>query len=426
MSATILCVDDEAALREDIVTELRAEGYEVHEAANGREALDVFPGLAPDLVLCDVQMPGLSGHDVLIRLRGMDGPGRSVPFVFLTAHGQRHDQLLGRRLGADDYLLKPIDFDLMLATVASRLRNAQSIRDESEAHIKALEDRLRRRSATVSAPVGGADGAADGPAASADAAMLAFVASELPLALARGDLRLLLQPKIRLSDGDVVGAEALLRWTHPDHGAIPPAAFVPAAERAGLAPALGAWVTEQAVRTVARLQSRGLFLRVSFNVSVRDLDPGLADHLRHLLRQTGVPPWLLEVEITETSAVSDLAVAVQAAKAVRALGVAIAVDDFGTGFASLSYLRHFPLDTLKIDQSFVSRLSDGSVDQCIVQSVMALAGSMGLGVIAEGVETADQAALLTAMGCTTVQGFLYSPALPIEAFEEFVLRRLCA
>lgn len=404
MSAVILCVEDEHALRSDIRAELEASGYVVHEAADGVEALERFAAVRPDLVVCDIHMPRLGGHEVLEQVRARGDAGSAVPFVFLTAHADRDNQLRGRRAGADDYLLKPIDYDLLLAAIESRLaRSEQVVLRDLERQIEALK-------AATSAPLPGVD-----------PLLAAFVAEALPKALESGALDLHLQPKVALSTGRVVGAEALARWTDPERGPIPPGVFVPIAEHLGLMGAMSEQVMRMAVSHAAALHARGLDLPVSFNLSGKDLRPDLPGRLSALIEAASLPPHMIQAEITESAAIADPAAALEAVRELQALGIATAIDDFGTGYASLAYVRDFKAQVLKIDQTFVRPLRAGTTEHCIVDNVLSLCRALGIHVVAEGVETPEQAALLLDLGCDCVQGWLFSAALPLDAFVAFAL-----
>ncbi|HVE73247.1 MAG TPA: EAL domain-containing protein [Thermoanaerobaculia bacterium] len=242
------------------------------------------------------------------------------------------------------------------------------------------------------------------------------VESGLHLALEAGEFALLYQPQIDVETMDVVGMEALLRWRHPERGVILPEEFIHVAEERGLILPIGDWVLRQACLDVRRFHERGMpNFRVAVNLSARQFrDPSLASSVESALRDSGIPARTLELEITESMAMENVKLAMTTLEQFRRTGVAIAMDDFGTGHSSLSYLKRFPIDALKIDRSFVADLPDQFEDAAIVSSVIQLANGLGLRVVAEGVETSEQLDFLREAGCREVQGFYFSYPAPIE------------
>jgi diguanylate cyclase (GGDEF)-like protein len=240
--------------------------------------------------------------------------------------------------------------------------------------------------------------------------------------LAASELVLHYQPKVDLRTGRITGAEALVRWNHPEKGLLYPGSFVPLAEQTGLVGALGEFVIAAACEQLAEWRSDGLpDLTVAVNVSASELGQGLVDYVTRALRLACIPGRSLELELTESAALDSLELTVQVIEALRALGVTCSIDDFGTGYCGLSYLNRLPIDALKIDRSFITELSGGS--DTIVTAVIALGHSLGLKVIAEGVETADQLAYLASRGCDEMQGFLFSRPVPADEFAALVLAR---
>ncbi|HEX9188027.1 MAG TPA: EAL domain-containing protein [Vicinamibacteria bacterium] len=248
----------------------------------------------------------------------------------------------------------------------------------------------------------------------------------LPTALARGELRLHYQPLVEGSSPRVRAAEALLRWQSPELGEVPPSEFVPLAEEAGLMVAIGGWVLRAACRQVDSWRSQGLpACRVAVNVSLCQLvRQDLARAVRESLEETGVDASLLELELSERGVMrSDPEILAQL-NAIRALGVHLAIDDFGTGNSAVAYLKQFPIDVLKIDQSFVRGVTTSSEDAAITSATIAMARQLGLRVVAEGVEEPEQVAFLSRHGCTEYQGFLFSPAVPPAGLAEMLRRGL--
>src|SRR6185503_2501850 len=222
---------------------------------------------------------------------------------------------------------------------------------------------------------------------------------------------------VRVADRRIAGFEALARWQHPERGLVAPSEFIHLAEETGLVVPLGRSVLEEACRQAAAWQlSSGDDLTVSVNLSVKQFSqPDLVEQVDAALRQAGLPARLLKLEVTESMVMENTDAAIALLRRLKALGVHIAIDDFGTGYSSLSYLLRLPADTLKIDRSFVSGTGDAGRNVSIVRTVVGLAYSLGLDVVAEGVETEEQRALLADLGCPLAQGFLFSPAVDRDA-----------
>ena len=238
-------------------------------------------------------------------------------------------------------------------------------------------------------------------------------------ALVSNRFRLHYQPQVRLADGRIVGAEALLRWRDPEHGDMSPVHFIPVAEDTGFIVALGDWVLTQAVRQAALWQQRGHAVPVSINVSALQFrQSSFADRVGSVLAVSGLPAHLLELELTESILVHDADEALQRLHALATLGVRLSIDDFGTGYSSLAYLKRFPIGKLKIDRSFVSGLPADDSDAGIVGALLEMARARGMKVIAEGVETEAQRQFLLDAGCDEFQGWLFAPALDSLSFEE--------
>jgi EAL domain-containing protein (putative c-di-GMP-specific phosphodiesterase class I) len=232
--------------------------------------------------------------------------------------------------------------------------------------------------------------------------------------------------------GTISGVEALLRWTNAELGAVSPVEFIPVAEETGLILAIGKWVLRAACQQAQAWRTEGLPLqRMAVNVSGRQF--ALAEYpqeVAEILRETGLDPAVLELEITESVVMSNEAWAEKAIKELKALGISLAIDDFGTGYSSLSYLHRFPIDILKIDRSFVSRLTNSDNGPELARAVITLGETLGLETVAEGIELEPQVGALLALGCVAGQGFLFAPAGSLEQLSRssFVARRnaLCS
>lgn len=236
-------------------------------------------------------------------------------------------------------------------------------------------------------------------------------------ALDRGGLRIVYQPIFAANDLSIVAAEALLRWTDPELGKIAPAEFIAVAEHSGLIIPLGDAVLRTASEQLAQWKHEGHRLRMSVNLSAHQIDEeALRQLVSRALWDTGLDPSDLELEITESALMRDEQVAERTFSALKRIGVGVSLDDFGTGYLSLNYLKRFPVDTVKIDRSFIRDLVIDPDDAAIVSAILAIARQLGLNVVAEGVETEEQRVFLTERMCPQLQGFLLSPPLPAEDF----------
>ncbi len=244
--------------------------------------------------------------------------------------------------------------------------------------------------------------------------------AELRNAIETGQFVLMLQPKGSLAGRHVVGAEALIRWPHPERGMLAPDKFLPLAQECGLMPAIDRWVLGHALKQVQELKRLGLAVPVSINLSVESLsDAGLVDSVLCALRDTGIEAELLEIEIPEGALMRDVATSASVLAGLDELGVGISIDDFGTGYSSFAYLARFPVHTLKVDRSFVADMTTNAASRTIVKGLIRLAHSLSMRVVAEGAETDEQMAMLQRMRCDEVQGYGYGRPMSFEKFCEF-------
>ena len=250
---------------------------------------------------------------------------------------------------------------------------------------------------------------------------------DLRTALERHEFLLHYQPQVDLRSGRIVGMEVLLRWQHPELGMVPPLRFIGLAEETGLIVPIGAWALRTACEQVKTWQTQGLgYLRVSVNLSARQFNQrDLTQSIADILRDTGLDPHYLEIELTESMVMTDVDHTVGILRDLKALGVQVSIDDFGTGYSSLSYLKRFPIDVLKIDQSFVRDITLDPDDAAIVTSIISLAHNLRLNVIAEGVETEAQLQYLQRHGCDEIQGYYFSRPVPASAFAQLIRDGKC-
>jgi EAL domain-containing protein (putative c-di-GMP-specific phosphodiesterase class I) len=249
--------------------------------------------------------------------------------------------------------------------------------------------------------------------------------SNLRGALERSEFVVQYQPQVTIPDFHLVGMEALVRWQHPSLGLLYPSEFVPLAEESGLIIALGEWVMRNACLQNKAWQDAGLApMRLSVNFSARQFQqPAFINAVAEILRETNLDPRWLELEITESSIMKEPDQAIEKLHELKLMGIRVAVDDFGTGYSSLNYLKRFPIDTLKIDKTFVADVCKDPHDTAIVRAIITLGHALDLTVIAEGVETQEQLKYLSSLGCDVVQGFLFSKSLPAPVFEELLVEQ---
>lgn len=401
--ATLLIVDDEPQVRKLLETLLQHEGYQTLSAGSGEEALQLVARQPPDLILLDIMMPGMDGYEVATQLKG-DETTAGIPIIMLSALSEPSARVSGLESGAEEFISKPIErVELWL-----RVRNLLRLKVRGDLVNKSRELSLRQTGMTVH------------DLARQD------LEHALRLAVERHEFTVHYQPKVEVASGRLCALEALLRWERPDYGAVSPAVFVPILESLGLIVPVGRWVIEQVCQQIAEWQ-RGAIgsVEVSVNVSGHQLIEGdLIADIARILAQTGVEPHWLEVELTEGSLMENTQHTIASLQRLHAMGVKISIDDFGTGYSSLAYLRRFPIDTLKIDIAFIREVTSNPQDAAITRTIIELAHSLNLRVVAEGVETQAQLAFLKEAGCDQIQGYLFSRPLPVETLERLLLERL--
>ncbi len=333
-----------------------------------------------------VLVTDISGDNALSAIADKIQQSLAQPFVLAG-----RDYWIGASIGIAVFPRDGEDPDLLLRHADLALYQAKSGgRGTSRFYSDALNDSVRRRHALEHA---------------------------LRRALERGGLRIVYQPIFAASDLTIVGAEALLRWTDPELGTIPPVEFISVAEQSGLIVPLGDAVLRTASEQLAQWKHEGHRLRMSVNLSAHQIDEeALRQLVSGALWDTGLQPCELELEITESALMRDEQVAERTFRALKRIGVGVSLDDFGTGYSSLNYLKRFPVDTVKIDRGFIRDVCVDPDDAAIVSAILAIARQLDLNVVAEGVETEEQRIFLTERSCPQLQGFLLSPPLTPDEF----------
>jgi EAL domain-containing protein (putative c-di-GMP-specific phosphodiesterase class I)/DNA-binding NarL/FixJ family response regulator len=405
----ILVIEDDELIRETLLQLLESQSYRVIVAQNGRVGVQMALSEIPDLILCDVQMPEQDGYEVLRTLR-QNSLAATIPFIFLTAQGGKADFRRGMELGADDYLTKPFTKAELLGAISSRVSKRQTITQPLTVALLQAEARLN-------------DLVNDSTTVAAVSPEKLALEALLRRALAQGEFQVYYQPQVDIATGQIIGAEALVRWQNPDRGIISPADFIPLAEETGLIIPIGEWVLLSACAQTASWLAAGFSpFRVSVNLSARQLsDPELKARIVQILETTGLEPANLELEMTESALVENATVAGTTLNELKALGIRIAVDDFGTGYATLGYLKQFAFDSLKIDQIFVRNANEDAQNAAITTAVILLGHSLNMTVVAEGVETEAELAFLRDQQCDIMQGYLFSRPQPASLFESLLV-----
>jgi len=369
----------------------------------------------------DVRMPpGLDGIKTAARISEIDP---SIQLVVCTAYSDYSWNEMRAKLGHTDRLLvlkKPFDTIEVLQLADTLTQKWQRAHDGNR-HLVALQQMIRERSNRLNG------GHHDFRIADDELEMAAQVANtsvrqslvleeDLRHALEAGELSVQYQPLIKIATQKIVGLEALARWRHPTKGSISPATFIPIAEDSGLILALGEFVLTTVCEQVARWELGGVpVVPVAVNISAVQLRrQNIVDLVRRVLQQTHMRPHLLVLELTESALIEKVHEHVGPLQALRGDGIGIEIDDFGTGYSSLSYLKELPIDAIKIDRSFIGQIDVNAVDAAIVSAIVAMAHSLQLRVVAEGVETAAQLQVLAHHGCDIAQGFLFARPLAAD------------
>ena len=399
----ILIVDDEPANIDMLARRLSVRRFSVSTAVSGEAALKAIKLAPPDLVLLDHMMPGMTGLEVLYAIRKVHGAA-TLPVIMLTASNSRETMLAAIGGGANDYVTKPVDFELLLARMAVQLH----VRDEFRRAV-AEQARLRRRLETRARLEELGYG---------DPERRIYIMNELHRGVREGEVRLFYQPQYRLRPGAIEAAEALMRWSSPVLGDMPAQQFIQLAEETGDIAELTEWVVKRAIADHAQFAKAGHKVRVAVNLSATlAADTGFADQL---LAELSSHPGAVSLELTESAIFDNPDAALANLRRFADAGVRIAIDDYGTGMSSLSYIQQLPVQELKIDRMFISKLTSSHRDPLLVRSTIELAHALEFEVVAEGVEDAETLALLAVMGCDIVQGYFVGAPMSADDFMTYL------
>jgi EAL domain-containing protein (putative c-di-GMP-specific phosphodiesterase class I)/DNA-binding LytR/AlgR family response regulator len=415
----------EAALFDDAVEQTPLPAFEIDGASQGDEGVAMISRAAKEnrpyaMAFIDVRMPpGRDGIETA-ELAWKEDPNLQI--VLCTAFSDYSWSQIRRRLGPSDALVilkKPFDNIEVLQLADALSRKWKSSRQAQERLAlleRTINDRNRELQASKARLKAVNRHFASGPHATltTQAMNRLVLADRIKDGLDHGQFCLYYQPLIDIATSKIVSFEALLRWENPRDGFISPAEFIPVAEDSGLINSLGAYVLDTACKQLMHWRSEGVqVVPVAVNISAVQLETqNVVEVVRRTLADSGLPPQMLTLEITESALMKNASSHVQDLQSLRQSGVRIAIDDFGTGYSSLAYLKHLPVDTLKVDRSFIKHVDTVPADEAIVGAILSMAHHLGLKVVAEGVETAGQLEVLRRHGCETAQGFFFSRPLP--------------
>jgi EAL domain-containing protein (putative c-di-GMP-specific phosphodiesterase class I)/DNA-binding NarL/FixJ family response regulator len=397
--------------------------FQVESAYQGAEGVEcvrraLAKGRPYALAFVDARMPpGIDGIETAAKIWEIDP---SVQIVICTAYADYSWQEIRRKLVHADRLVilkKPFD-NIEVLQLADSLTEKWRLGREDVQRLEDLERRIGERNKSISDSGNGARGLTE-----EQLQRRRDLAFALERALRNRELTLHYQPLVDIASRRIVSLEALMRWTHPQLGPVSPAEFIPIAEECGLIAELGDYALLTACEQTVRWERANVpVVPVSVNVSVVQLETkDVLASVRDALHRTGMKPQRLALELTESAFMTDALRHVEALQALRRDGVRIQIDDFGTGYSSLSSLKSLPIDTVKIDRSFIKHLDSSPTDEAIVAAIFAMARSLGLRVIAEGVETQGQLEVLGRHGCDTAQGFYFSRPLPAAECAELLV-----
>lgn len=401
--ARVLIIDDDAASADMLSRRLGVRRISATTALSGADALKTLKEQAPDLVLLDVTMPDMDGLETLEAIRKQYSAAE-LPVIMVTAADDRQIMLNAIGAGANDYVSKPVDFEVLMARVAVHLRVRSEFR-RAMAEQGRLQRRLDNRARLEELGYG-------------DTNKRNHLVEALRCAISADEIELYYQPQLRLRQRTMESAEALMRWNSPKLGVVPADQFIPLAEDSGDIGILTEWAVARAIRDHGALAAAGHQIRFAVNLSATVAsNAGLVDRL---LKQIAKAPKAISLELTESAIFENPELAITNLRRFAEAGVRVAIDDYGTGMSSLSYIQRLPVHELKIDRMFISKLTSSHRDPLLVRSTIELAHALDFEVVAEGVEDAETLALLSVMGCDSAQGYFVGAPMALGDFTAFL------
>lgn len=393
----ILVIEDEELVRENLLDLLEAEDFETIAAANGKIGLNLAFSEVPDLILCDMMMPEIDGYGVLTTLR-QDPLTATIPFIFLTAKSAKADFRQGMDMGADDYLTKPFTRAELLSAIVNRL--------EKQAALK--KHLLSTQPATM--------------AFTPKMQLLEIYLHRVVKENKFQEFDLYYQPIVDIASGKIIAAESLLRWQSPELGSVPPLEFMQLAESKGLIVPIEQWVFTRICEQIKIWQNNLDLLSLTINLNVSGSQfyaPDFTENMATLLIKNKLAPERLEIELSESIIMQNPNNAIATMHKLRALGMRIAIDDFGIGYSSLTNLKELPINTLKIGRYYIHNVDTNSEKSTLTTALIQIAHNLNIRVIAEGVDTEAELDFLREYKCDAMQGFLLSRPLPAAELENF-------
>jgi EAL domain-containing protein (putative c-di-GMP-specific phosphodiesterase class I)/AmiR/NasT family two-component response regulator len=412
---TILIVEDELIVAENLAQSLKKLGYPISTIVNsGEQAIQAVTTHHPDLILMDIMLVGdIDGIEAALQISLQF----KIPVVYMTAYADQYTLERAKKTEPYGYLVKPFKPQDIQTTIEIAFQRYLAEKKTLLYHHHQLEQLQNKLENLLDKQQTDIKNTAIKPQNKTTG-----LAQDLQQAIKQKQLQLYYQPQVDLNTGIVIGAEALLRWFHPEKGMISPNTFIPIAEETGLIIEIDEWVFTTACQQIDSLHQKGFTaLKVAVNLSGEQFKTdNLNQRLLKILENINLMPEFIEIELTESTLINDVALGIQNLQGLKELGITVSVDDFGTGYSSLSYLKHFAFDILKIDRSFIQDINQDLKQQAIVKAMISMAHQLDLIVIGEGVETEAELSFLQNNNCNAAQGYFISKPLPWLEFQQYI------